>query len=85
MVIHVSLGGFVLSDYEFSGQLLRMRRELLDVSMTELAFKMGVSYTTVMAWERGRYIPSSARLGTLAQVLDCTVSDFYMENERESV
>lgn len=40
------------------GQLIRSRRSQLGISREELAERVGVSPTTVEAWEQGRRRPS---------------------------
>lgn len=48
-------------------------REELEITQAELAEKVGVDQSTVAYWESGRYLPSTANLLKLSQVLDCSL------------
>lgn len=52
---------------------IKERREELGMTQTELAEKVGVDQSSVAYWESGRYLPSTANLLKLSQVLDCSL------------
>lgn len=51
------------------GRKIRVRRVELGLSQNELADKLGISQSSLSAWERGIYEPSGANVLLLARVL----------------
>jgi transcriptional regulator with XRE-family HTH domain len=66
---------------EFSGALLRSRRESEGLSRTALAVAIGRSGSTLDKYEVDALVPSTAVVGALAAVLDCPVGDLFTEAE----
>lgn len=56
------------------GTKIRRARERLHMSQAELAAEVGVSRSTVNAWERDRAYPQN-RIGALEQVLGLSLSE----------
>ena len=54
------------------GQTIRDLRKLKKMSQSELAKVVGVSQTTVTAWETGKAEPSSSAISSLADYFDVT-------------
>lgn len=51
------------------GEYFRSRREELGLSQRESAKRLGVSVNTIARWERGAAVPTSARAGSLRDLL----------------
>ena len=57
------------------GRRLRSARELAGLSLREVAQRIGLrDHTVLIKYERGETSPSSARLSSLARVLDCSAA-----------
>lgn len=56
---------------------IRKYRLAKELTMAELANKLGVSVPTVSRWESGEDFPSAARLPALADALDCSIDELY--------
>ena len=54
------------------GQIIRDLRKLKKMSQSELAKVVGVSQTTVTAWETGKAEPSSSAISSLADYFNVT-------------
>lgn len=61
----------------FSPRNLHDRRERAGLSRTQLAVAVNRSETAVCHWENGVAVPRADQLGHLAQVLGCSVDDFF--------
>lgn len=64
------------------GQALRARREALELSQEELAFRSEVHRTYISELERGLKNPSLTTLQKLATALKTTKTDLVRETER---
>jgi transcriptional regulator with XRE-family HTH domain len=53
---------------------LVMRRNTLGLTRAQVAEKSGLSWSSVAAWERGRYSPTLASLVLWADALDVTIN-----------
>lgn len=51
------------------GKRMRERRELLNMSQTDLAGEVGVDQSTVSKWERGEVAPSHHHIPRIAKAL----------------
>lgn len=69
----------------FSGDLLRVGRELRGLSQTGLAREIGTSAAAVSQFEKGSARPSSERLGALADALQLPVGFFVPRTEDEDL
>lgn len=60
---------------------MKIKELRLAIKMTQvdLAKKMGVSQSTIVAWESGRACPGAQRLPALAAALGVTVSELFRE------
>ena len=56
---------------------IRKYRLAKELTMAELAKKLGVSVPTVSRWESGEDFPAAARLPALADALDCSIDELY--------
>ena len=52
---------------------IKIARTIKNMTQTELSNEMGVSLTTISAWETGKYNPSVEKLIELSKVLDTTI------------
>ncbi len=59
------------------GRRIRARRAVLNVSQTNLADKLGVTFQQVQKYEKGTNRVASGRLEQISQVLRCSVSYFF--------
>jgi transcriptional regulator with XRE-family HTH domain len=76
-------GKFILTETDFDLSLpvfaRRLRRARRDVDLTQslLAEQVGVSQSSVDAWERGRCLPRARMIPLLAEVLGISVDDLF--------
>ena len=61
----------------FSPQRFRAQRAAANLTREQVAVQTGLSYQTVYATERGAIKPSVTSIGKYADVLGCSVSDFF--------
>jgi DNA-binding XRE family transcriptional regulator len=62
------------------GTNLKQRRQTAELTQEELANRVGVTRQTIIAMEKGNYIPSVLLALRLSAVLACRVEDlFYVE------
>jgi transcriptional regulator with XRE-family HTH domain len=61
------------------GSIIRERRELLQMSQSDLASQLGVRQSAVSGWERGYRIPSRRNLSLLCATLGLPPSAFVYE------
>ena len=66
---------------ETVGSNLRQKRLLAGLTQEELAARCGVTRQTIIAVERGNYVPSVLLALKLAQTLDCRVEDLFYVND----
>src|SRR5665811_537562 len=59
------------------GKRIRLRRAEQDISQTELADKIGISFQQVQKYEKGVNRVGAARLQQIASALDVPVTFFY--------
>lgn len=62
----------------FSGDAMRKLREAADLSLEQLAIKLGKSAFTVRDYELGRTNPTVQALADMADALDCNMSDLFV-------
>ena len=59
------------------GNRLRMRRRMLDMSQTDLANALGLTFQQVQKYEKGRNRISASRLQQISQILQVPVPFFF--------
>lgn len=59
------------------GRRLRVRREFVGLSQTELANAVGVTFQQIQKYEKGGNRVSGSRLVMLAKALKCQPADFF--------
>lgn len=59
------------------GEQIRRRREEQGLTLKELAGRLGVHFTTVSSWERGRSMPGYESMPRLAVALETTTRDLF--------
>jgi len=57
------------------GKRISNHRKKMDMTQTELADKLGISFQAVSNWERGQSMPDISKLPELSQILDCSIDD----------
>jgi DNA-binding transcriptional regulator YiaG len=65
------------STARFSPERLRALRRAAGVSRVALAYQLGVSMDTLVAWEAGRSVPKGNRFPGICAVLECAVEDLF--------
>ncbi len=65
------------------GQKIRDKRLALNLNIADLAEKSGLSKSLISQVERGKVVPSVVNVVKLVNALNCTISDFF--NEEDSV
>ena len=65
------------------GRRVKRRRNLLDMSQSALADKIGLTFQQIQKYERGTNRISASRLFELSQVLDVPVSFFFDDMPEE--
>lgn len=63
---------------QVSKKIVAMRKER-NMTQTELADRMGVSFQAVSNWERGNSMPDISKLPQLAEVFGCSLEDLLEE------
>lgn len=61
----------------FSPDRLRRARERRQLSPTEFAARLGKSYVSISAYERGARVPPTSVLARAAAVLCCSIADLF--------
>lgn len=56
---------------------LKILRQLKDLTQAQLADQIGVSRQTIVAIEKGKYVPSTLLALKLAQSLNCAVEEIF--------
>lgn len=54
-------------------------RESAGFTLSEAAEKIGVSFQAISLWENGKSMPSSSRLGKIAEAYNCTIDELLKE------
>lgn len=62
------------------GESIAAQRRSIEASQSWLAFKLGVSRTTISNWERGVTEPNSSQLVTIANAFGVSVDDMIHGN-----
>ena len=63
------------------GERIKSRRELLDMKLTDLAKKVGISSSALSQIEKAKAFPSILTLKTISEQLHTTVGELIGENE----
>ena len=71
-------------DMEAMGKKISVLRKERDMTQTELADILGVTYQAVSSWERGQSMPDIAKLPDISQVLAVSIDDL-LGNVKEAV
>lgn len=61
---------------------IRNKKRFTDYKVCKIA---GINTSTMSSWKTNRYEPKIPTMKKIAEVLDCDVSDFYMEDIRNEV
>lgn len=56
---------------------IRALRWQKQMTLSELAKKLGVSYVAVQKWETGENTPRAARLPQIAEIFGVTINELY--------
>ena len=56
---------------------LEARRKAAGLTQVTLAQALGVSQSSIAAWEAGSYYPTADKLPASAAALGCTIDDLY--------
>jgi Predicted transcriptional regulators len=56
---------------------LKILRQVKDLTQAQLAAQIGVSRQTIVAIEKGKYVPSTLLALKLAQSLNCAVEEIF--------
>jgi transcriptional regulator with XRE-family HTH domain len=64
-----------------AGSRIRMRRQILGMSQTDLARCLGITFQQVQKYEKGMNRVSASRLQAMAGALHMSVSDFFDETD----
>lgn len=60
---------------------IKEHRVQAELTQNQLGVKMGVSQPTVAGWETEVVLPKTRDLPLLAQVLGCSISDLFVDDE----
>ena len=64
------------------GSQIAMRRKEKGITQNELGDRIGVSFQAVSKWERGETLPDTAILPDLAKILETTIDNILLGNEK---
>lgn len=67
------------------GYKVKTVRTFLDMTLEEMAAKVGVTQPTVSNYERGKYMPTIEFLHKLTAMVNITVDDFLNLSEKDFV
>ena len=62
------------------GEIIKRERQKKGMSMRALAAKADVALTTILNTEKGRHVPTSSTLRSIAEALDLKASDIMLES-----
>jgi putative transcriptional regulator len=63
--------------------IVKVQRDILDITQEELAKKIGVSRQTINSIEKNRYVPSTVLALKLSQVFGLPVNEFFSLTEED--
>lgn len=63
---------------------LRTARKRAGLTQAQLAEKLGVHQTNIVAWEHGKWFPRMRRAVELAKLLGCTVDEVIAVDSNET-
>lgn len=63
---------------------IKALRLLANLTQSELAARLGISRTAVVAWEKGASSPPAAKLPKLAKIFNCTIDELFSESEDDA-
>ena len=66
------------------GKRLRLRRNMLNISLSDLADRLGVSYQQIQHYEKGTNRITASRLWDLSQVLSTDVRFFFDDMDEQT-
>jgi putative transcriptional regulator len=78
----IYLQGFVMNEVQLKNNLKKLR-VISDMTQEQLADAVGVTRQTIIAIEKGNYIPSTLLALRLAVRLSCIVEDLFYESHSE--
>lgn len=58
---------------------IQAMRKVAGLSEGELAGKMGVTKSTVLEWEKETYLPKTRELPALADALECSIDELFVD------
>lgn len=58
---------------------IQAMRKAAGLSEGELAGKMGVTKSTVLEWEKETYLPKTRELPALADALECSIDELFVD------
>lgn len=64
------------------GSQIAMLRKAKGITQNELGDRIGVSFQAVSKWERGETLPDTAILPDLAKILETTIDNILLGNEK---
>ena len=64
------------------GSQIAMLRKTKGITQNELGERIGVSFQAVSKWERGETLPDTAILPDLAKILETTIDNILLGNEK---
>lgn len=58
-------------------------RKKKDLTQMQLAQLLGVDRSTVAKWETGEALPTADKLPRIAKILDCSIDDLLVNEQKE--
>ncbi len=62
---------------------IRSARERSGLTQAQVAQRLGIHQTNLVAWEHGKWNPLTKRLVQLSQILNCTVDELVTPDVKE--
>lgn len=61
---------------------MKSARERAGITQEQAAAALGINHTSIVGWERGKWLPKTPRLLEVANLYKCTVDEL-LQNEPE--
>lgn len=69
--------------FRFSGEKLKAARLAAKLSQRQVGYKLDITNSSVLDWERNRSMPTADKLPAIAEILGVEIKDLFEEVSHE--